>query len=130
MTYSVGAHVYNHVSLKIPRSFSSGIYSTPEKYKDSVSKPRHFFLADVTDHLRAKHLMAINFETKGGFFYIHYAIGKLLIEVAEKDYYSMVQDFKSEIADYWDYIAKEDDSALSDGAKSTKQWLLKHFEEK
>lgn len=100
-------------------------YTKKESYTDSKS----IFISELRKGLRLNNLLKVKYTLKGGYWCIHFVRGDLLIEVMEESYLDMVDDFKNELADYWDYLAHEDDDNLTAGANHVKQWLRKNITE-
>ncbi len=62
-----------------------------------------------------------------GYYSMTYRIGGLVIAVSQITQVEMIEDFKYQLVDAWEYYADENDSNLSTGAKFVKNWLLNNL---
>lgn len=119
------------IALRIPylqapvRASSSRFTSHLQKSSDQ----EWFYVYRINNKLRIAPAEHVRFQKVHGEYVINYNIEGYCISVVEDNYDEMVEEFKSELQDAWEYFALEKDKNLSFGARKVKAWLLQHVYE-
>lgn len=81
-------------------------------------------LKRINEHLEFKSRMVIRYHCEDGFYVANYHIGDLVIASAESTVDELLKDLKSQFGHVWEYYTSEDDSNLTEGARTVKKWML------
>jgi len=126
-----------------PQFYSSVINDKKERFIPTIShiissidelfKPylqtddKYIFISQISENLYLQNPIELLIKKEEGYYTVEYKICNLIIEAVGETYKEMVQDFKDQLVDAWDYYSDEDDQNLTRGAIEVKRWLREHI---
>lgn len=90
---------------------------------------RNIWIDQISPGLFFREYTVIPYRREEGYYTAQFNIEDLIIASAEENFDAMAEDMKNQIADAWEYYAKEKDCNLTPGARRVKTWLLDNLYE-
>lgn len=89
-----------------------------------ATSPKLIYIQEINETLSLKKPLALKYQYEGGYYYVVFERGPMLITAVDEKVGNLSQKFRDELQDAWEYYALESDSNLTEGAAKVKKWLL------
>lgn len=94
-----------------------------------ASNSQVLYFSELGQSLVMKEVLQVPYVKESGYYLITKSIEGYTIALAEKSIKDLLESFKEELQEAWQYYALEEDENLTNNAKRVKQWLLDNIEE-